>query len=412
MATIFMGKLLRFGGDTRGAIAIVFGLALIPLMIGAGIAIDYSGSSNVRNSLQNASDASALAAASAVALNTADRIKLAKDVHAANYVGVNSTAPSVTVVIGQSDVTVTASASRPTSLMGIVGIDSVAVNARSVVAIPATGGACVIALHPSASMALRLDSNAKITAPGCTVHSNSSSSTGMSAKSNSTITAEKNCVVGGYEGSSGNYTPTPSTCPSVSDPLASIAAPTVGGCNHNDFELDDANTSINPGVYCGGILIKNNSNVTFNPGTYIIKNGGLNIEGNSEINGTGVAFYLTGSDATIFFDSNTIVDFTAPTTGPLAGLIFFEDRSASTSNEHKFFSNNVSRLEGAIYLSRGTFWVDSNTVIGANSKFTTVVARKIWLDSNVNLQVNTDYDGSSIPNVAGGSGVSNIVIAK
>jgi len=186
--------------------------------------------------------------------------------------------------------------------------------------------------------------------------------------------------------------------------MANIPAPYVSGCDYNDHELDNATTTLNPGVFCGGLTILGNSNVTFSPGTYVIKDGKFFVDSNSQVTGNGVTFYLTGSDATIEFTSHTVVDFIAPTTGSLAGVIFFEDRNAPLNREHYFDSNNISRLEGAIYLSRGLFWSDSNTQIGADSAFTIVVANRIRLDSNAKLVLNSDYESSSVPALIGTAG--------
>ena len=55
--------LRRFTGDLRGNVAIVTGLAAIPLLIAAGVAIDVARSSRSQNALQVAVDAAALAVA-------------------------------------------------------------------------------------------------------------------------------------------------------------------------------------------------------------------------------------------------------------------------------------------------------------------------------------------------------------
>ncbi len=270
---------------------------------------------------------------------------------------------------------------------------------------------CLLALDPSARHTLSLDSNAEITAPDCEVYSDSSSGYGLSAYSNSHITSQKTCTVGHYVGSGSHYRPTPEQhCPFIADPLASLSPPSFVGCNHNNFMLDTSFLeTINPGVYCGGILIKNNTKVTFNPGIYIIKNGEFKVDSNAEVNGTGVGFYLTG-DAKIYFDSNTKVDFTAPTDGDMAGLIFFEDRSATLLIDHEFNSNSINRLEGAIYLSRGYLRIDSNSNISQNANFTTIIARRIKIDSNANLILNADYDASSVPSFFVGANMVNLLL--
>ena len=48
--------LSQFGGDTRGTVAIVFGITASMLMFAAGAAIDYSGATSIRDKLQRATD--------------------------------------------------------------------------------------------------------------------------------------------------------------------------------------------------------------------------------------------------------------------------------------------------------------------------------------------------------------------
>jgi len=84
----------------------------------------------------------------------------------------------------------------------------------------------------------------------------------------------------------------------------------------------------------------------------------------------------------------------------------FEDRNATLNQPHYFDSNNINRLEGAIYLSRGHLWFDSNSQIGADSAFTTIVAHRLRLDSNSQLVLNADYGSSSVPSLAGSSGAN------
>ena len=58
------GTFRRFKSDLRGNVAMMFGLAAVPLMLGAGIAVDYARSTQSETQLQAAIDAAALAVAS------------------------------------------------------------------------------------------------------------------------------------------------------------------------------------------------------------------------------------------------------------------------------------------------------------------------------------------------------------
>ncbi|MCH8240490.1 MAG: pilus assembly protein, partial [Proteobacteria bacterium] len=328
---------------------------MAPVLFGVlGLSIDYGAWLKQQTQMQFAADAAALGAAK---VYSDSQNASAADAHANSALSAHNVA-GASLTAGLVDdgaayrVTLRQHGVQYFSALFASGPPNIGVSAKA--SIETGPGPCILALDPDAGNALWLDSNAQITATGCKVHSNSSSEQGLIALSNSHITADTICVTGGYGGDDSHYNPPPTTgCARVSDPLADIAAPSFSGCDYNNLVLDNAVTTLNPGVYCGGLANLNNSIVTFSPGTYVIKDGPFYVDSNSQIQGTGVTFYLTGTGAVIHFDSNSSIDFTAPATGPLAGLIFFEDRNAPLNQEHYFDSNNISRLEGAIYLSRG-----------------------------------------------------------
>ena len=402
----------RFARCQRGGVAIIFAI-VAPVLFGLlGLSVDYGAWLNQRTQMQAAADASALSAAkiysdtrdASAAYTYANSSLSAHNVASASYTaGLVDGGAAYQVTLSQQGV------QYFSGLLPSSGPPAIGVSAKA--AIDTGPGPCVLALEPDASHSLWLDSNARINATGCKVQSNSSSGGGLHSDSNSHTTADEICTVGGYSGGNSHYTPEPTTgCPPADDPLAEIAAPGFSGCDYNNFYIDSQTITINPGVYCGGLHLDGNADITFSPGLYVIKDGPLWVDSNSSAHGEGVVFYLTGTNATIHFDSNSSIDFTAPATGPLAGLIFFEDRNAPLNQEHYFDSNNISRLEGAIYLSRGLLWIDSNSQIGVSSAFTTIVANRIRIDSNAQLVINTDYAASDVPALLGmGSGVVRLI---
>ncbi len=50
----------RFAADRTGAIAVVFALTLVPMLMAVGAAVDYSRAASLRSDLQAAADAAAL----------------------------------------------------------------------------------------------------------------------------------------------------------------------------------------------------------------------------------------------------------------------------------------------------------------------------------------------------------------
>jgi hypothetical protein len=118
------------------------------------------------------------------------------------------------------------------------------------------------------------------------------------------------------------------------------------------FEDTTAIYNLNPGVYCGNASFSgientlSNDTVTgpghpwyyvhFNPGVYIINGGGLDWK-HCFVNGTGVTFYLTGTNPTFpypactkkVFESDPPLNLqlSAPTSGVYEGLLMIQDRT-------------------------------------------------------------------------------------
>jgi Flp pilus assembly protein TadG len=410
----------RLRGDERGAVFAFVALILMVLIGFSALAIDVGHLYLSRARLQSAADAAVLAAAQELPDTGSALAKLhefaSKNLAAERYGTVvvesdvgfgqwNAGGQSFTAGASPANaVRVTArmaeANSNPVSLffgraLGFATVD-VVVEAVATASRPV----CLLALEPSASQALYLDSNAQLNAPGCTVHVNSSNSRGIELKSNSGMAAAGICVSGGYrDDSTGSITPEPETgCPQLDDPLSSLAAPAIGSCTYTGLVLDNAITTLSPGVYCDGLTIKGNSNVTFEAGTYIMKGKSFFVDSNSSVQGSGLFFYLDGKDAVIDFNSNSQVDFTASATGPYAGVLFFHSRNVSSLPIHRIDSNsNNKRLEGAIYLPNAKLLVDSNGAVGGGSPCMIMIARRYEFNSNSVIDLAADRSNCSVP---------------
>jgi len=139
----FGGARARFGADRRGTVAVLTGLLIVPMMVSAGVAVDLSRATAVHAALQNAADAAALAgagvytSAQAAAVATSKATAYMRQATAMLPAGDNAqftvATGSVTDSTGQVagyTVTVSASASVPTTLMSLV-TPTVATAARS-----------------------------------------------------------------------------------------------------------------------------------------------------------------------------------------------------------------------------------------------------------------------------------------
>jgi hypothetical protein len=152
----------------------------------------------------------------------------------------------------------------------------------------------------------------------------------------SSITAQKVKVVGGFLGLLGTVTPTPVHAPATLDPFAGTTVPPISSCDHTNLVITGPVT-LSPGVYCGGLTVNGGGNVTLNPGTYYMDGGGLvggfglSVLLGGKVTGTGVTIVLTSSSPLINLPGLSLlgtINLTAPSSGPYAGLVVFEDRPA------------------------------------------------------------------------------------
>ena len=122
-----VGTAKRFVGNNSGTTAVMFGLALLPLIIGVGAAIDYTRAANARAEMQTAVDAAALGAArEGGKMDDPSLTTLGRNYFDANFKpgsGVNVSNLSVTKS-GRS-IRVAARGAVDTSIMQVVGIRTV-----------------------------------------------------------------------------------------------------------------------------------------------------------------------------------------------------------------------------------------------------------------------------------------------
>jgi len=133
------GKLLSgFARSEDGNFAVVMALSAVPLLLGAGMAVDYSRATNNRATMQSSLDAATLAVLSLSATSTqAERTDKLQKVYAAS--GGLGTATLVSFAIdnvGAGSASASASYNAPTSLMKLATIDHVAVGVNAAASKP------------------------------------------------------------------------------------------------------------------------------------------------------------------------------------------------------------------------------------------------------------------------------------
>ncbi len=396
----------RIAENEGGNVALVFSLALPVFVAVTGLAIDSASFYNQQSSMQAVADSTALAVAKELHLFTekpttleeAGRDKAEAMLAEKGLAGLKHTT-GVTVDtkegVAEVEIVMHANSFLPAEIWGESPI--------RVTADAHTYGdlrLCVLGLDGNADHTVALDKSAQMEAPECAVQSNSISPLGLSASRGSSLTAQFSCSAGGFNGNDdddeGAFEPDPETdCPVLEDPLALRDEPTVGGCDYHKSHFNKGTVSISPGTYCGGIKITGKTTVTAEPGVYIITGGDLRVSNNSSLQGEDVSFFFT-DDAVINFKDKALIELSAPKDGPMAGILFFETRTAPPNRNFEISSDAARKLLGTIYLSQGVFKGGGKGRIADASDYTIIIARRIDVEGS-QLIINADYAGSDVP---------------
>ena len=407
----------KYFKSESGSIATSIAILAVPLMCFAGVAIDYASLNNARSNLQEAADAAALASAKELGL-VSTKDETVKQV-ASEYVFTNlqnslsenktlsSTEIETVISPSRKDVTVNIAYTWTPMLIQHIDSSALPIKVSSTASLAGEQSVCVIALDSSDTGAINMGQDADLTANNCAIFSNSTSPKGISIFRQSNISGSQIMSAGGYIGPEKSFDPMPITdAPAIDDPLKDRAPPPVGNCidqsHHNSKTF-----TLSPGTYCGGLSLNGKVNVTFEPGIYVIKDGSFDVVGSASVFGEDVSFYFTGNNAKFDFSVPSIVNLSARKTGPLAGILFFQDR-ASQYQDFTIRSKNAEKIEGAIYLPNGRLYVDKESRVGQQSSWTAIIAKRIETGQGPDIQINSDYANSTIPvpeGIAGGSSI-------
>ena len=151
--TEIVGVVRAFGRSKSGNVAMLFGLAAIPLMVGVGAAVDYGRALLVRERMGNAADAAALAVGSWQGQTQAQLQVKARQYFDANFPPEILGAPaSLNLNFSGNDVVVNVSGTVPTTMLRLANFQSIDVHASSTVTVGMGTLEVALALDNSGSM--------------------------------------------------------------------------------------------------------------------------------------------------------------------------------------------------------------------------------------------------------------------
>jgi hypothetical protein len=414
-------SILRFLKCDNAQTTILFAASLAVIVGAVGLSVDVGSLCYAENKLHTAAEAVALSAALEVApcfgatpcaaMQAAAKSALAENGYNNSTLTSNCTAGpvnSLSLMINNPPclrgasvdpntgkakyVEALLSMPSPTYFTRLIGFNNVPLSARAE-AVRTSNPNCIYALDPSGPNAITVDILSTLTA-NCGIVDESSSSAAFTCGILASVHATNLKITGGAQGLLCSASPPPRTnvpVPTPADPLSTLPKPTVLSCGSS--VLPPYHGSAGPliilgtavlypdAAYCGGITVGPLANVTFMPGTYVIRSvglfGGVSFSLLSTVTGNGVTFYNYGPQGGVTFTASSVTvgtfTLTAPTTGTYAGVLFFQDPGNTAPALVLASSSLNTTVEGAFYFPTATL----TTAVSGSAKYNIIVAKDI-----------------------------------
>jgi hypothetical protein len=318
----------------RGFVTIWVILTLAALLMLIGLAVDTSHAYTVGRELQNAADASALAAAAQIpngtsAAQTAAVAAAGYNKAAGSKVVVNSNGDIVfgtyntatgAFVAGQTPYTAVQVTARmtsggsngamPLSFGKLVGLNTANITRVAIAFQDTTQGSGVVVMNNSGASATPFtqtsSSSIAVTASGASTGGVWVNSDSYGHGGNGSVTSGSSCngthlhCCGGCTCDQTSSVPAKCVtgCAKVSDPCTNLCEPNNRGSDCGQLYVgathsgDNYTCNSGGGYYSQGIYVQNNSTLTLSPGTYIVGGNGVNVDNGCTLNAPNCCFVL------------------------------------------------------------------------------------------------------------------------
>jgi Flp pilus assembly protein TadG len=388
-----LGRGRDFRKDGSGAVLIYTGFSVAVLLGFGGLAVDAGMWYATKRSAQSAADAAALTGALEVARGSdattveamakADAERNGYAAASGATVTINNPPTSGPSAGVSGAVEAIVEQPVPNFLSSVLFSQQVTVAARAV-ARSFIAESCVYVMDPTADSALHVPGTAQVDMD-CGAQVNSVSPSAIDQDGSACMTATQMATSGGADGDCLDPQPE-EDMPAAEDPFSYLSAPGVASdaCVDTDVvEVTTPGTTIAPGNYCGGLVIE--ADATFLPGDYAVGGVGLQIQGNSAVDGDEVMFYFppdtTGEDPpgptpprSLYIAGTTEVDLSAPTSGDYNSILFYHDQNCDPDLQLVLQGGADMELEGVIYAKNnhmrfagGSGGIDGWTVLAVDT---------------------------------------------
>jgi hypothetical protein len=264
----------------------------------------------------------------------------------------------------------------------------------------------VILLEPSGPDAF-LNKSPAFTLVNSPLIVNSSDAAAFDQASFGVVLASRYDVTGGYTNPGGALIlgTIRTGLPPDGDPLAFLPIPdssTAPVVSSSPTTINTPQpTTLQPGVYQGGVSITGASSIVMMPGVYIMEGGGFQVAGMATVVADQVLVYNTNSSTyaagPISVTSQGQVVLTAPLSGTYQGISLFQNRSLATPLA--LSGSGLAALGGVIYAAGAPVSLTGNALVGVDLLGGAFVVNSMTVQGTGAINVNIGMNPPRVPDV-------------
>jgi Flp pilus assembly protein TadG len=397
--THWMARLIA---DQSGSFAPFFGLAIIPIIVSVGAAVDYSKANGVRTHLQAALDAAVLTGAKDGSSNWT---KIASDFFNAN-VG-NGVVASASGFSQDPNAIYrgTASATVQTAFLGLIHVPTMSVSVAASATASMPDNSCILTLdhgQPRTDVSLQLNGAPIINLSGCSIRSN----TALNCNGHDGNVTK--AIAAGVAAGCGNPKSYNNPVPDIYAPLASNIT-SVCGASRSGVTWTPGNLPVGAAFIsttvsgrteyhvCGDLTLSGSGSLRgSSPSTdvlIVIENGSLNVANGASVSTSRTGIVLTGNNSyasVVNFPNGNGQQGTLTLSPPLdsnnpwQGVALFQDPALTKSVDNKWGPGANFNADGLIYLGNSNVVTDGNTS-SSNANCSKFVMNSFTTNGSVNL---------------------------
>jgi Flp pilus assembly protein TadG len=406
-----IGFMKRLWRDKRGNALLIAG-ACLPMVVGAaGLATDTIQWSLWKRQLQKAADSAAIAAVYAkiaeqdvpVAVNyDIDKgnnfVRVGQTVTAKKYQLLN--APVVGYPANGTDwsngVSVQLQVQKALGFTSLFLPTPPIITANATAAAVVSGEYCAQAQINTNATGITAGGNATVDL-GCGMITNSTSMDAAVAFGSSSVKASPVAAVGGLD-TTDNWASGTTLLPftlAQPDPFADVPAPAIPTPCNDKFDDKPSDNQTWPAVApaSGTVCVsswKSQGTVNLQPNTTYIITGDMVANSGAVVNCSGCTFVLTNDTpsqtGTVTFNGGAQFNLTPPDTGIYKGILFYQNRGASSSGLSKILGNSSSMFKGAFYFPHSE--VEFTGTAGVTFDCLKLVSWKLTFSGNSSIKNN------------------------